>query len=126
MEQILKLVFLALVVLFYGVPNASGQSTQKKFAMPNITGLPFAEAIKVLRSKKLEFGAMLYQSETEIPDSLIVYKQNPPAKSAKGIQTKIRKGDIVDIWLVNPRIMSDTLTETKRRTTADINDFQQD
>ena len=123
MKQLLKVALNTLVFCSLIVLKANGQAKEKKFAMPNITGLTFKEATEILRKDKLEFGAVLYQSETEIPDSLIVYMQYPTPKSIRNKQIKVRIGDIVDIWLVNPRLMADTLSEPRKRTSLNISDL---
>lgn len=88
--------------------NICGQSTKTKIPIPNVIGLTLEQATNVLKSKNLAVGAIIHDSETENFDSLIVYQQNPSSKSSIGIINYIRKGQLIDLWLIPLKIISDS------------------
>jgi beta-lactam-binding protein with PASTA domain len=94
--------------------SVCAQSSKKNIPIPNVAGMTLKEATKLLQSKNLETGAIIFDSENKNWDSAIVYKQNPSAKNAKGIQNFIQKGKFIDLWIFSSKILSDTLKKPIR------------
>ncbi len=66
--------------------SAFAQSAKKIITVPNVIRMTVKEARKTLSSKNWGIGAIIYQSELENPDSLIIIRQTPPAMNTKGTQ----------------------------------------
>lgn len=66
---------------------------QQEFDVPNLVGMPFEEVQTTLAGNGLQLGTFVYQQG---PDSLqnVVVKQKPTPGS------KIRTGDMVDVWII--------------------------
>jgi beta-lactam-binding protein with PASTA domain len=95
--------------------SVCAQSSKKKIPIPNVAGMTLKEATKILQSKNLQIGAILIDSEDKNWDSAIVYRQNPAAKNAKGIQNFIQKGKFIDLWVFKSKALSDTLKKPTRK-----------
>ncbi len=83
--------------------------------VPDLVGLTFLEAKKKIKIKRFILGSIILDSETDatLTDNLIVFKQNPPAKNSKGLNNYIAKGKVIDLWLLKPLIIQDTLSKTR-------------
>jgi len=93
--------------------------TQKSISVPNIIGMTVEEAERVLRNKRLDIGAIIYGSESNVDSlkSLIIYKQNPSAKNSKNVQNYLRKGQLIDVWAASSKVSEDTLKQSNKRKT---------
>jgi beta-lactam-binding protein with PASTA domain len=100
--------------------SVCAQSLKKRSPIPNVAGMTLKEATKILQSKNLQVGAILIDSEDKNWDSAIVYRQNPAAKNAKGIQNFIEKGNFIDLWIFKSKALSDTLKKPTRKVKAII------
>jgi PASTA domain len=93
--------------------------TQKSISVPNIIGMTVEEAERLLRNKRLDIGAIIYGSESNVDSlkRLIIYKQNPSAKNSKNVQNYILKGQLIDVWTASSKESGDTLKQSNKRKT---------
>ena len=115
-KTILFFYLTSLTIYLYG-----GPVVQKKVAVPDLVGMTVADVKKVLHSKSLNIGAIIPQSETDSEsfDKHIVYKQNPSPRNNKGVQNYIRKGQFIDLWVVD-KLTVDTLKKAYPKTRVAI------
>ena len=92
-------------------------------AIPNLIGMKYLSAQKLLKKKRLGLGATIYTLEggSRNLEDQVVYKQNPQAKNAKGIQNYVKKRQGIDIWIVGINPTADTLKKIRIRTTDIVN-----
>ncbi len=85
-----------------------------KIPVPNLQGMKYKDAQKLLKKIGLDLGAIIYTLEggSTNPETWIIYKQNPESKNDTGIQNYLEKGKKVDVWVVGMGPVVDTL-ETK-------------
>lgn len=90
--------------------------SQKSISVPNLIGLTVGEAEQILQDKKLDLGAVIYESkrDSQSLSGLIIYKQNPSAKNSKNAQNYIREGKLIDVWTFNPKEGADTLKRSNK------------
>lgn len=100
---------------------------QKNIAVPDLLGMTVKEAKKILQSKSLYIRAIIPLSENGLQnlDKQIVCKQTPSSKNSKGVQNYIRKGQLMDFWVVGEELIIDTLKKPFHKTRVVIRDNSQ-
>ena len=66
--------------------------------VPDVTGMPFAEAVAVLNSSGLLY-VPVWTGSFEDSSTAVVYKQTPNSINEAGLPTRIREGDFIDIHI---------------------------
>lgn len=66
--------------------------SNRELDVPDLKGMPLDEAKEVLSGSGLQTGSIIYEQKDEFPQQTI-FKQKPEPG------TKIREGDVVDIWV---------------------------
>jgi eukaryotic-like serine/threonine-protein kinase len=66
--------------------------SNRELDVPDVTGMPLDEAITVLVGSGLQKGTVIEEAKEGVPFQTVL-RQKPEAK------TKIREGDIVDLWI---------------------------
>jgi len=90
---------------------------QKKTAVPNLLGMTYKDAKKILGAKKIEVRAVVFQQETDTSDldNMVVVNQRPKARSDKGIQNYFNKQKLMDVWIVSQESPADTLPKQQQQ-----------
>ena len=93
--------------------------SQESILVPSLVGMTFAEAKSFLDEKGISVGAIVaYPTrETIIPDTSNAYivKQSPPQFGQDHIQSYIRSGQVMDLW-ISP-VMIKIVDSTNNNTT---------
>jgi len=102
-------------------------TSQKSIAVPDLICMSVKEAKEKLRSKGLYIGAIIPSSEIELQnlDEQMIYKQTPASKNSKGTQNYIRKGQLIDFWVVGKESIVDTLKKTVQKIRVAVKHDQQ-
>ena len=82
-----------------------------KIPVPNLQGVKYKDAQKLLKKIGLDLGVVTYTLEagSSNPETWIIYKQNPESKNDTGVQNYLQKGKNVDVWVVGMGPFVDTL-----------------
>ncbi|HRH34186.1 MAG TPA: PASTA domain-containing protein [Catalimonadaceae bacterium] len=67
--------------------------SNRELDVPDLKGMPLDEAKDLLNGSGLQPGSIIFEAKSDLPDQTI-FKQKPEPG------TKIREGDVVDIWVV--------------------------
>lgn len=110
-------------VLYNGSPIAPGTKLQQgssvdlvlgngvgenEFTVPNLVGMTYAEAKKLLESNGLSFLVVLPDPSVADTANSYIYWQNPPRMGEDGRRIKIRSGQTMDVRLGVARPSIDT------------------
>jgi beta-lactam-binding protein with PASTA domain len=82
----------------------------REFTVPNITGMLFSDAKKMLEENGLGFGAVIIDDDVKDKMNAWIYKQKPERFDDEKKPTHIRSGQMMDVWLqVDQPIIEDSL-----------------
>jgi eukaryotic-like serine/threonine-protein kinase len=97
-----------------------GALPEEQIPVPDLIGLTYLEAKRILDSAKVPIGGLLLKTGTTDTASAFVYKQNPDVFDEENKHAIIHSGQPMDIWLQKDRPDMDSI-RTERAKLTPIN-----